>query len=162
LIANLGNFINRTLKLAENIDFKDKNLSDEISRLIKVYIEDGQNALSDCKFKEYVGNILSLSAAGNQYLSTKTPWKIKDEKEVYEEIMFDVIATTVALCVMLRPIAPESSIKLATMLGLTIDSWPSLENISELARQVKITNAEPLFKKIEADPEKENFNEKYR
>jgi methionyl-tRNA synthetase len=165
IIANLGNFINRTLKLAENLNFSDLEVTEDIKKIIHEYLKDGlgENLIQDCRFKNYAENILSISAGGNFYLSRGIPWKIKEEDpKQYKEIMFGAIAITIALATMLRPITPDTAKKLETMLGIEIESWPDEKMIIELAKKVKITNTETLFKKIEADPEKENFNEKYK
>lgn len=164
LIANLGNFINRTLKLAEGLDFSNKEYQSAIE-VIKTNLKDGlgEKLISECKFRDYAEYILELSSKGNADLSKTTPWKLKEsDPEQYEEILFATVALTIALAMMIRPIMPEASAKLEKMLGITIDHWLNEEEIVELAKQVKINNAEPLFKKIEADPEKENFNEIYR
>ncbi len=165
VIANLGNFINRTFKLAENQDFSEANLLpllEDENKTVEYFLSHGKKLIEDCKFRDYAENMLSLSAGGNLYLSNTAPWKIKDDPEQYASVVFGAIKVTVALAVMLRPIAPESSIKLTKMLGIEIDTWPNDISITELARKVKITNPEPLFKRIEADPETENFNEKYQ
>jgi len=163
LIANLGNLINRTLKLAEGLDFS-KMVNKDVKEIIKLYLkkmELGKKLISNCQFRDYAENILALSAEGNLYLSKETPWKIKDDANKYLEIMFTPMAIIVALTTMIKPIAPEAADKLEKMLGIEITNWPDEETIFNLVKKIKITNVEPLFKKIDADPEAENFNEKY-
>lgn len=161
IIANLGNFINRTLKLAEGIDFANSNTKfDQI--IIKNYLAEGKKFLENCEFKNYAELVLSLSGSGNLYLSNTTPWKIKDDPEQYSSTMFPAICVVVALAMMLKPIVPQTSSTLEKILGIKIESWLSEDEIRDIAKKINITNPEPLFKKIEADPDKENFNEKYK
>jgi methionyl-tRNA synthetase len=64
------------------------------------------------------------------------------------------------LSALLKPLIPETQKKLATMMGIDFEQWPV--SLEDLVPKIQISNPEPLFKKIEADPEKENFNEKYK
>ncbi len=163
LIANLGNFINRTLTLAEGIDFSSTKPQAVLeNQTIEDYLKHGKALIEECKFRDYAENILSLTAAGNVYLSNTTPWKIKDDPEKYASVILGAISVIISTAIMIKPIMPESFSKLEKMLGITTDHWLTEKEVIELARKVKVSNLEPLFKKIEADPEKENFNEKYK
>jgi hypothetical protein len=48
------------------------------------------------------------------------------------------------------------------MLGIEINNWLDAKDLASLVKSIKISNPEPLFKKIEADPEADGFNEKYK
>lgn len=165
LIANLGNFINRTLKLTQKTDFSiaaDRPKNEFVDECKKA-LNNGKKLLENCQFKEYSEIILELSAFGNKKLSDTTPWKIEDDKIAeYNSEMINYVFVILNLVIMLKPIIPDTAKKLEAMVGITIDKWLDEEEIIELAKKVKVTNPEPLFKKIEADPIKENFNEKYR
>ena len=191
LIANLGNFIYRTLKLAEKEVFQGKEYKNapviikkylttkpENYQDFEYYPDAGYFLLNSCRFRAQAENILNLSSLGNFYLSRGdfaetennirveiqgTPWKLKEtDHEQYNEIMFGAIAITVALTMMMKPIIPDTAEKLEQMLSIKIDHWLSTDEIIEKAKSVIVKNPEPLFKKIEADPDKENFNEKYQ
>ncbi len=162
VIANLGNFLFRIIKLSENLDFASLKPSDEIIKKVDLSLAETKLLLEDCKFRDYAEAILDLSSFGNKYLSDETPWKKKEDISAYNQIMANALLIALALRVMLEPIAPHSAHKLETMLGLHFDSWTEAESLRESIKKIKITNPEPLFKRIEADPEKENFNEKYQ
>lgn len=162
VIANLGNFLFRIIKLSENLDFATLKPSDEIIKTVDVRLAEAKLLLEECKFRDYAEAMLDLSSFGNKYLSDETPWKKKEDISAYNLIMANALLIALALRIMLEPIAPHSANKLETMLGLHFDSWSEAELLFESIKQIKITNPEPLFKRIEVDPENENFNEKYQ
>lgn len=162
VIANLGNFLFRTIKLSENLDFSSLKPSDEIIKKVDVRLAEAKLLLEECKFRDYAEAILDLSSFGNKYLSDETPWKKKEDISAYNQIMANALLITVALRILLEPIASQSAQKLETMLGLKFRVWPDTETVIESIKTIVITNPEPLFKKIEAEPEAENFNEKYQ
>ena len=106
--------------------------------------------------------MLELSAEGNKYLSEQTPWKIKDDETKKADILSNALLITLALSVLLKPITPASADKLNAMLGIEINNWLDAKDLASLVKSIKISNPEPLFKKIEADPEADGFNEKYK
>lgn len=162
LIANLGNFINRTLKLAEKIEFNNIKKIEYLKKETKEILTKCHDLLNNCDFKEYAENILKLSALGNKQLSDTTPWKLDKETVSYNEEIFNYVFLLITLTILMKPIIPDTAKKLERMLNIEIDHWLTIDEIIKLAKKVKITNPEPLFKKIEKDPIKENFSEKYR
>jgi len=162
IIANLGNLLFRTLKLSEGLDFSQNQIDQNIIKQVENSLIEAKELISNCNFKRYAEKVLELSALGNKYLSDKTPWSVKktDEKE-YLQIMTNAVYLITALAVLIKPIIPETATKLATMLNISIDHWLEEKELIEIIKTIKVTNPEPLFKKIEADPEAENFNEKY-
>ncbi len=161
VIANLGNFIFRTLKLSEELDFSTALADQKVIAETNQCLEKAKALLSECKFKNYAELTLELSAYGNKYLSETTPWTVKKtDQAAYQAIMANSLYITVALAALLKPIAPGTSDKLCGMLGIELKEWPTAPLLDELLKRVKITSPEPLFKKIEADPT--DFNERYK
>jgi methionyl-tRNA synthetase len=164
LIANLGNFINRTLTLGEKLDFSNININTEYTADdCEAALVSGNELMSACKFREYAENILNLASFGNKYLSAMEPWKVKKENQKeYEFIMSSTALVALTLMVLIKPIMPDTSKLLSKMIGIDTSSWLNIDDLVKQLKNIKISNPEPLFKKIEADPEKENFNEKYK
>ncbi len=161
LIANLGNFLFRTLKLSEELNFADVSPDEIIIAETHKALAEANVLLSQCKFKNYAERILELSAFANKYLSDTTPWTVKKtDMERYRVIMAGSLYITIALAALLKPIAPATFDKLIAMLGIDLKQWPEPSDISNLLQNIKISNLSPLFKKIEADPS--DFNEKYK
>ncbi len=160
IIANLGNFIFRTLKLSESLNISDCN--NIIIDLVEKHLAKAKAAIEQCRFRDYAEIMLELSAEGNKYLSEQTPWKIKDDETKKADILSNALLITLALSVLLKPITPASADKLNAMLGIEINNWLDAKDLASLVKSIKISNPEPLFKKIEADPEADGFNEKYK
>ena len=163
LIANLGNFLFRTLKLCEDLDFKNTKTDKKIIKLCQSALDENSTLMSTCSFRNYAERILDLSSYGNKYLSDLAPWKVKktDEKK-YQTIMANAALISLTLLVLIKPIMPDSFKALAKMMSIEIKNWPNVKILTKLLKQVEVKHPQPLFKKIESDPEIENFNEKYR
>lgn len=105
--------------------------------------------------------MLELSALGNKYLTDLAPWTLKKtDPEAAERSLASALTITLALAAFLTPVAPTTAEKLTKTLGITLEHWPDEENLLNLLSSLTVTNPEPLFKKIEADPS--DFNEKYK
>jgi len=160
VIANLGNFIFRTLKLSEGLTLPASDVATQT--LVNKTLAKARTAIEQCRFRDYAETILELSAEGNKYLSEHAPWKIKDDENKKAAILANALLITVGLNILLKAITPATAAKLEAMLGLTIPSWPDEAELSSFVQSIKLSNLEPLFKKIEADPEVDGFTEKYR
>ncbi len=161
VIANLGNFLFRTIKLSEKLNFSTTTADPLVITEVTSSLEEAHNLLAGCNFKKYAEKIMELSAFGNKYLSDTTPWIVKKtDEEQYKIIMHSALLISLALGVLLALVAPQSATKLFTMLSVNIDQWPSIETLQDLIKNSAIKNPEPLFKKIDADPA--DFNEKYK
>lgn len=161
IIANLGNYIFRTLSLAKDAQFNTITPEAEILATVTTAWDEGKKLLANCQFKRYSERLLELSAYGNKYVTDMAPWKLKKTDETaYLQVIANALAITVGLSVMLAPIMPGTVKKLETMLGLSFSTWPENEALASLVADIHISEAQPLFSKIDADPS--DFNEKYK
>jgi methionyl-tRNA synthetase len=161
VIANLGNFLFRTIKLSEGLNFNSTKPDEKVVAEVTTALTEAKDLLAGCNFKKYAERIMELSAFGNKYLSDTTPWIVKKTNEnQYISIMHSALLISLALGVLLTPVAPNSASKLFTMLSITVETWPEINTLEELVKNIIINNPEPLFKKIEVDPT--DFNEKYK
>lgn len=161
IIANLGNFLFRTLKLSEGLTLANLTPDQEIIAAVTTALVEGKHYLSTCQFKRYAERMLELSALGNKYLTDTAPWTLKKtDPAAAERVLATALSITVALTAFLTPVAPGTAEKLKQMLGLTLEHWPEGEELPALLPSLVINNPEPLFKKIEADSA--DFNEKYK
>lgn len=160
VIANLGNFIFRTLKLSESMTIPESDAATQA--LVNKTLVKAREAIEQCRFRDYAETILELSAEGNKYLSEQAPWKIKDDENKKAAILANALLITLALTILLKPLTPATADKLEAMLGIKIDTWPDDKSLTDLVKNIKLSNLEPLFKKIEADPEADGFNKKYK
>ncbi|SHK91234.1 methionyl-tRNA synthetase [Chitinophaga jiangningensis] len=83
LVANLGNFVNRTMVLMHKLcGGKVPNLhahlvNDEDRAMLSEFAaakERVENALESYKFREALSEIMALSSKGNQYMQRNEPW----------------------------------------------------------------------------------------
>jgi methionyl-tRNA synthetase len=161
IISNLGNFLFRTMKLSEGLDIASATPDEIVVTEVQKALEETHTLLNGCNFKRYSERMLELSAFGNKYLSDTTPWTVKKTDQArYQSIMHSAALISLALTTMLSPITPATVEKLNSMLGISISEWPRYDSLALMVDKIHITNPEPLFKKIEADPS--DFNEKYK
>lgn len=149
LIGNLGNFINRSLTLAKNLNFKDNfNFDLSIEKQIAKILTQAKTALQNCEFRKYLETILELSDFGNKYIAEKQPWALKNKSQVISNCSFIVLA----LLLLIKPLMPNASKNLSAILGIKIDLWPQneIKILKQLVHKIKIGKIKPLFKKIDA------------
>lgn len=143
LVANLGNYIHRTLTFAGNklevrskkfkkenciLDetlFDAKRLSEELS--ISGLLTDGnQNIFSSysqkisrSEFKSALEEVLKLSTIGNIYFDQKAPWKsLTTNRDDCEKTIYNCLQIVNALRILIHPFLPDASDKLSDTLGL--------------------------------------------
>ncbi|MCP6720364.1 MAG: methionine--tRNA ligase [Patescibacteria group bacterium] len=153
LIGNFGNFVNRTLTLAKDLDFsKELEIDEKVETRTLEFIGEGQSALESHKFKKYTEIILELSNFGNKYLSTEEPWFLKDkDPERFEKVLLNATHITLGLLLLIKPLLPESYKLLSGFLGVDIKKWEDSEKepLRSLLTQVRISGTKPLFGKID-------------
>jgi methionyl-tRNA synthetase len=157
LIANVGNFINRTLsfiqaKFGRSIPAFSKLETydlDVINRINNIGTEVG-NKISSNQLNRAVKDILLFSTYLNQYFQIKRPWNNSSAGTTLY-VSGNAVRT---LAVILAPFIPASSEKIWGQLNIG-DSvhrqvWSSCGEM-HLAPGHNIGNVMPLFKKIEKD-----------
>ena len=154
LVANIGNFVHRTLtliwhkfkgKVPRPKDFspEDKNFEKEIKKIP----EDVGELYEKLEFEKALKKINEFCSVCNSYFQKKEPWKTESENTLY----LSVIAVK-TLALLLCPIIPISSEKTWSLLNLNgkieKENW---NNVSLLSIKTghKINKPEILFKKIE-------------
>jgi methionyl-tRNA synthetase len=150
-IGNLGNFINRTLKMAKDLSIKPEFLEEEVIKEAEKKIIEARTLLSSPEYKNYVQSILSLSDFGNKYLSEREPWKIEEEKEK-ARIISNAVFMVLVIQALAKPLLVESVEKLENILNVSFEKWPeNIEVIKEKFNEISINKPEPLFNKIDKD-----------
>jgi methionyl-tRNA synthetase len=165
LIANIGNFVNRTLT------FIKKNFDDVIPNQ-KEYDELDKNALTEIEIiGKTVGNliqnneidkslksILTFSSIFNQYFQKKEPWKNIEQSGSTLYISINAVRS---LSILLAPFIPFSAEKIWKQISLEgsvhEQDWNSIGTIL-LKPGHKLGEIEPIFKKVDDDKIKEQVN----
>jgi methionyl-tRNA synthetase len=165
LIANIGNFINRTLTFIkkyfdnkiprpEEYDDEDKKSLEEIGNIGKIV----GGLIASNEIDKALKSILNFSSIFNQYFQKKEPWK---HPEGSGSTLFVSINAVRSLSLLLEPFIPFSVEKIWKQLGLQDNiheqRWNTIGEIS-LNPGDKLGDIEPIFKKVESDNIKEQIN----
>jgi methionyl-tRNA synthetase len=153
LIGNVGNFINRCLKLSEKIaQFDSAVLEPEILAEVDAHIAKAKAAFGQCSLREAIETTLSLSAFGNKYITVKAPWSIKDKSAPeFVLTMTNCLYVILSMATLLKPVIPDTIERLQGMLGVELDRWPSepRAELGALLQRIKISQPTPLFARVE-------------
>jgi len=166
LVANIGNFINRTISFINRfcnseipeakLDKRDKKLIKDVNDEIKKTTE----LLDDIQLKDALKNIMHISKLGNQYFQETEPWKAIKENKVKAETCLAICANMVKdLSILIMPYMPETSSKICRQLNIKEFNWKELGKIL-LKKGHKINKAELLFTKLD-DKDVEKFKKEF-
>jgi methionyl-tRNA synthetase len=167
LVANIGNFINRTLTFTyTKFDKKvpDGEFDKEVKKEIDRTFEEVGEYIEEVKLTKALERILELGGFANKYFNDRAPWvDVKGDIDRAKETLFNAIQLVNALRLLLRPFTPLGCKKLNELLNIqdefdandvllengivdeNIDTWiyEEIENGRELEEP------EILWKKIE-------------
>lgn len=152
LIGNLGNFINRTVTLAKDIDWsKPFAVTAEVEEQINSQLIACKEAGQDVELKKYIEELLKLADFGNKYLAKNEPWKIrKTDAAKFTQIIGDALMITLTLQALITPVIPDTAKKMGDMLGVSVKTWPdSTDTLVDLLHSLKISKPSPLFSQID-------------
>ncbi len=166
----VGNFVNRTLSLAEqwfenevpiaDLNTKDREVENEALKVVDEYIE----AFENHKLRTGVEKATEMARIGDQYLSEEEPWNNEERREETIHVSLHLIR---AIAVMLYPYTPEASQKISEMLNTDIHTEEGADELVEpllgnLESGHELGEKEILFEKIDVEedkPEQEDKNE---
>lgn len=154
LVANIGNFIHRTLSFAwNNLDGKitRKKLGKEergIEERVKRELVKAEELFEEVRLREALSEVLVISAIGNEYFQRNAPWNlIRDNREKCELVIYYSACLCKKVSILLYPFLPESAVKIVSMLGSSYDlKWKELTVPLD---SIKIDRPEILFRRIE-------------
>ncbi|MBN1915694.1 methionine--tRNA ligase [Candidatus Dojkabacteria bacterium] len=159
LVANLGNFINRTLVFYDQ-KMMGKLESGEIEEVVKEnihsMIEKTGKYLEKVEFANAIYHgLMELARFANRYFNDKEIWSlIKTDKKAAENVMYNLLQLVEALRLIIRPFLPMAATKLSKILGreemehsASKDDWGFTE-----VKETKLTGkVELLFEKIDKE-----------
>ncbi len=127
LVANLGNFIYRTLSFVWR--YYDGRIPkpgemDETDEKFKKIIEDVPqkvgSLLEEVKIRDALAELMKLAIEGNKYFQSKQPWKDLDKAKTAIYLCANAVKT---LSILLEPFLPKTSKKLKETLGIKDVLW---------------------------------------
>ncbi len=156
LLANLGNFVNRTLSfLVKNYDGtlctldlakEDQDFIDEVDG----QIDEVTRLLEEVQLKDALRKIMAVCKTCNAYFQRMEPWKrIKEDRE-RTHVVLSLCANMVhSIAILIRPYLPSTSDAIFTQLAVpAVDEW-SLALRPPLGEGHAIGEPRPLFSKLE-------------
>lgn len=154
LVANIGNFVNRTLSFIsryENSEVKESKL-EVVDKKFWERIEEQENIvkeqLESVRIKEALKTIMGISQIGNQFFQECQPWKTKTENpEDCRRSLYLLTNLVKDLAIMIEPFMPETSKKIFHQLNVEVKDWHDLGRLS--IKDHKIGMPQILFSKVE-------------
>ncbi len=137
LLGNLGNFVNRSLKFCKDnfsgevqeicLNRDDQQFVALVSRHLSRYID----MMEDCRQRDAISEMLSISRLGNQLMQSNKPWKsVKSENKAEKKRAGSVVSlcvnSAVLLSLLMEPILPEMAKMLWKQLNLCRKQLPVL------------------------------------
>lgn len=153
LVANLGNFIYRTMSFIVNNfngEVPEPNLSEkdrEMLRLSEKYAEEIKSLIMDIKLKEALKKILELSDKGNKYFQEQEPWK---NKKTAATTLYVCANLCYDLAILLSPFMPKSAKKICKQLDAELGKFQDIGK-EKIKPGQKLKKVKPLFPKLTDD-----------
>ncbi|MBP6976044.1 methionine--tRNA ligase [Candidatus Dojkabacteria bacterium] len=131
LVANIGNFINRTLSFL-NSKFEntipngvlDKDVEDAINNAFNKVGE----SINNCEFVKSTDELLKFGDFCNKYFNDKAPWvSYKENIKESENTIYNSIQLVNALRILIKPFLPKTSVKIANILNIQNEYDPNIE-----------------------------------
>ena len=169
---DLGNLLNRIIGMSGKyfdftVDSKDvQKYHQKELEAVEAIIAKLDPLVEDMKWHKFLEELWQILTIANKAIDTHTPWaKMKEAKEDEAMALIALVANILAkAALMLHPVMPKTTQKIASALGFRIDrdSFTKLITQKELLASFTIQKIPPLFPKIEEPlmqekkPSKEN------
>lgn len=169
LVANLGNFVNRTFVLMHKLcngkvppfhpDVADENDKSVVTAILNAKASVSK-LIEQYKFREALSEIMELSRRGNKYMQEKEPWilaKKLQENPDYQKRIDNCLHTCLQLCaniaILVHPFLPFTAKKLLRMMKVVdrMLDWENAGKLNLLSVGYSLRAPELLFRKIEDD-----------
>ena len=180
LIANIGNFCNRVLKLTyTNFEAKVPEIKSELLEIDTIFLdtifeklEAYFNSMEQVRIKESLGIAMSIASSGNKYLQDTEPFKIiKEDRDRCSTILNITLNALRIVLAIVEPFIPSFSAKIYEQLNLQrterdevflreIRGKPSDYLLTLLKPGHQINEPSPVFKKI-SNAECESWRKKF-
>ena len=118
---------------------------------------DADSAIEKIAIHEAIGSVWTLVDELNNYITVQEPWVLaKDEanRERLGTVLYTTIDGLRSLAILLAPVMPKATAKLASALGIDATSTIASAGVwGGIAAGTKLGELEALFPRIESDTE---------
>ena len=162
LANTLGNLVNRTVAMQNKYfggviqsPVYNGDFDDDLKECAKAALSDFDKNISEYKMSDAVESVMKFARRCNKYIDETMPWALaKDEsqKERLGTVLYNLLEGIRILSVLIAPIIPEASLKIAEQLGIEPATFDSIQSFGGLEAGKKvIEKAVPLFSRIDGD-----------
>jgi len=172
LAKNLGNLLNRTLKMvkkycAGNIPLITKENIPEDNPLKATGLQLGELVKANYEalaFDRACETILKLSQACNKYIDEQAPWSLykQGKQQELEQVLYVVLESVRLVAYLLSPVIPKISSDIYQQLGFGIDFDNQIDTVNAapfaihgnwglLSSEQQLGKVKPIFQTIELD-----------
>ncbi|MCX7787477.1 MAG: methionine--tRNA ligase [Spirochaetes bacterium] len=167
LIGNLGNLVNRTLTFLHRYyggELPIRDLRQELpsSRIfwkdVKRQEEEIIERFERVELRDAFRSIFTLASYGNKAFQDGEPWKTRtQDPEGTGELIRNLVYLIRDLSILIYPFLPETSVRIASILGTEVRGLDQLGVLSGIDR---VRQAEILFSRLE-DPQIEELRTRF-
>lgn len=165
----VGNFVNRTLSLAEkwfdnqvptaDLEYEDREAIEDAEKEVEKYVE----AFKKHELKRALDHSLEIARIGDRYLSEEEPWNNEDRQEETIHVAIQLIR---GLSATLYPFIPESAGRIAEMLDTELHTEEGFDELVDpllggVSAGDELGEREILFEKIDTENKKEDNMEEH-
>lgn len=140
LVADLGNFLNRVVTMAEKFDGTIAGTPELESKLDMKGIMDSMAALNIYGAIEKIWEFLR---AANKYVNDNSVWSLEGAKK--SNALYNLLESARIIAILISPFMPETAQKISMQLGVPLGG---IDECKFAAYAGKVTKGEYLFQKI--------------
>ncbi|WP_341838132.1 methionine--tRNA ligase [Chitinophaga pollutisoli] len=167
LVANLGNFVNRTMVLMHKlcggkVPPMHASVKDAADDAIYQALQDAKlkiaENLENYRFRDALAEVMNVAREGNRYLQEKQPWILAktpelqaENQEKIDNCLHVCLQLTANLAIFLNPFLPFTAQKICHMLKVVdrMLEWENAGSMKLVSVGYSLRAPELLFKKIE-------------
>ncbi|UOY91407.1 methionine--tRNA ligase [Ectobacillus sp. JY-23] len=167
LANDLGNLLNRTVAMIDKY-FEGEipvyegiatNFDQDLQDVAKATVAKVEEAMENMEFSVALTTIWQLISRANKYIDETQPWalaKSEENRKQLSAVMAHLAEVLRQSAIMLMPFLTETPAKIFAQLGLTqseLQTWDSLGNFTGITKGTKVAKAQPIFPRLEVEPE---------
>jgi methionyl-tRNA synthetase len=167
LANDLGNLLNRTLKMAQKYcqglvpsPAADSTLDDSLAQVGITLSDRVTRAYDALAFSEACDAVLTLVRSGNKFIDEQAPWALykQGDQEAVEQVLYSVLESVRLAAYLLSPIIPNVSNAIYQQLGFSINftnqetesaPFPLHSTWGVLPAGQLLGNPQPVFQRLE-------------
>jgi methionyl-tRNA synthetase len=158
LVANLGNFIHRTLTFIQTKfdgSLPSEEMNPEVFFEARDAFKDSAVLFEQVKLTEALDRIMRLAQFGNKFFNDSAVWEVvKEDKNKAAQILYNCIQIINSLRILISPFIPQASKRVSNLLGVE-DMQPIVGEdfwkFNELKSFTIAKDPAPLFEKIDEE-----------